>query len=228
MQKQITWDNEINIMKCLVEAANLPFVMPYLEQLREKQRTTYRHSIHVAGLAIQIGCVYGLSDMRLLDMAAGALLHDIGKLKIPDSIIHSTSFLLPEERELIQMHPLYSYDMIASCKIEHPLIVELICLMHHYKLNLTGYPSRDDFPAEIDSSRIPKEVQIVSVADMYDAMVSPRSYKEPFNGTFALQNLYTDVKRNELDLKIVSCLDRLFENSSIVFQLGINGIMRKL
>lgn len=228
MQRQVTWENEIGIMECLVEAAKLPYVDPFLERLRTHQKNTYRHSIHVAGLSVQLGSLYGLSDNRLFDLAAGALLHDIGKLRIPVSIIYSPAALTPEERDFIKLHPLYSYNMLSESEIEHPLIVDLICLMHHYKMNLSGYPNRDDFPVEIDASRVPTEAQIVSVADMFDAMVSPRPYKEPFSGIEALGNLYMDAKKKELDLKIVTCLDRLFASNSIIFQLGItsdNGYM---
>lgn len=223
MQKKITWENEIEIMDCLVEAAGLPFVDPFLEKLRTHQKNTYRHSIHVAGLAVQLGSLYGLSDKQLFDLATGALLHDIGKLRIPVSIIFSPASLLPEEMELMQMHPLHSYSMLLETGIEHPLIVDQICLMHHYKLDFSGYPLKDNFPAGIDSSRVPVEVQIVTVADIFDAMVSPRSYKEPFSGMEAVDNLYADAEKNKLDVKAVTCLDRLLQTNSIIFQLGITS-----
>lgn len=223
MQKQVTWENEISIMDCLVRAAELPYVKPFLEKLRTHQKSTYRHSIHVAGLSIQLGSLYGLSDKRLFDLAAGALLHDIGKLQIPLSIIYSPAALLPEELDFIKLHPIYSYHMLVESGIEHPLIVDMICLMHHYKLNLSGYPHKNDFPVEIDSSRVPTEAQLVAIADMFDAMVSPRPYKEPFSGTEALGNLYLDAKKKELDIKVVTCLDRLFASNSIIFQLGITS-----
>ena len=214
--------NDIQIMEMVVSGAHLPYVTPFLVKLHERSLSTYKHSIHVAALSVQLGAKLRLSEKRLLELAAGAIIHNIGKIKISESVLCKHGRLSDEDYTIIKMHPLYSYDMLVSSNVEHPYIAELICLLHHRKINGSGYPVDGDMPPSIDISRLPVEVQIVTVADMFAAMVSSRPYKEAYSGQYALQELYKDVSNDVLNYRCVSALEQLIDENDVFFQLGVD------
>ena len=110
------------------------------------------------------------------------LLHDIGKIGIPDEIINKTSELTDEEYALIQSHPVLGYEILSNMK-RFPELAQA-ARWHHENYDGTGYPDR------ISGADIPFEVRIIAVADSYDAMTSNRSYRK---------YLPQDVVRAEID-----------------------------
>ena len=190
-----------------------------LKQLEEYHKHTYLHSVHVAFIASQIAAEFGLSSHRIESVAMGALLHDIGKLDVPLSILNKEGPLTDEELQFIQQHPLRSYERAGEAGV--PMLPRLICLMHHYCINGEGYPIH--FPEGVDSSRVPTEARIVTVADMYAAIVSPRPYKDSLEDIYALGELYKDVYNGRLDIRFVRSLDSLFRSRKLL--ININAYM---
>ncbi|ETR71368.1 MAG: two-component system response regulator [Candidatus Magnetoglobus multicellularis str. Araruama] len=131
--------------------------------------STAGHQQRVAKLASDIAREMHLSDDQIEAIRIAGLLHDIGKIRIPDTILSRPGPLLPSEYELIRIHPQVGYDLVKHIPFPWP-VAEFI-LQHHEKLNGSGYPyglKRDD---------IHLESKIICVADVAEAMTSHRPYR---------------------------------------------------
>lgn len=145
-----------------------------MEALKCYDQNTYQHSVNVSILAVEFGIGMGYNFSTLRSLALGALLHDIGKRDIPESIIKKNSALTKEERDIINLHPEKGYMLLKEN--EHiSNSVKQIIYQHHENWNGTGYPRR------LKENGIYELAMIVHICDVYDALVSKRSYKEEFS-----------------------------------------------
>ena len=143
---------------------------------------TYHHSIAVASLSTLIGKWLDLPSEQLHTLTVAALLHDIGKSKIPSHIINKTGRLMPEEYELVKMHTSFGYELIRNTEglsIEHALVA----LQHHERLDGSGYPNHLKYETTLHS-------RIVAIADVFHAMLSRRPYKEASPFYQAIREVY--------------------------------------
>lgn len=132
------------------------------------QPMLYTHSRNVAVLSILLGDIYRLNLQELLDLGTGGLLHDYGKISIADSILEKPSALSDQEFYLMRGHPSQGYRELKRYGFDKN-VLEII-LMHHEKLDGSGYPS--------GVSELSTVVQIVTIADMFDAIHARRSYHD--------------------------------------------------
>ncbi|HPE35927.1 MAG TPA: HD-GYP domain-containing protein, partial [Spirochaetales bacterium] len=147
-----------------------------------------RAGLNCSILSVVIGQTLKLPGHRLSHLAAGALLHDVGMLRIPDEIIRKKGSLSPEEAQKMQAHPLLSYRIITK-ELHYPDDVGLIGLQHHERWDGGGYPRRTG------SNDIDILARIVSVADAFEAMVSQKPYRNSMIGYAAMKNLLSDNSR---------------------------------
>ncbi len=148
--------------------------------LRSFDDYTYHHSVNVAIFAVAVGKYIGLSSEELVMLAQAGLSHDLGKEKVPISILNKRGRLTDEELELIQNHPKYSYDILyENHEISAAVRQAVIC--HHENENGSGYPNR------LTSERIPPMAKILHAVDVYDALITRRPYKEPYTPADALE-----------------------------------------
>lgn len=140
-----------------------------LSQLRSVDDYTYQHSVNVGVLALIIGIDLSLDKEQLKQLGMGAILHDIGKIMIPEEIIKKPAKLTSEEFQVVKRHTEYGYDILVQTDI--PEEAALIALHHHEKFDGTGY-SRG-----LSNTKIPLFARIVAVADVYDAMSNDRVYQ---------------------------------------------------
>lgn len=135
---------------------------------------TYMHSLNVAMYAGTFGLLYGMEYERVSKLIAAALLHDIGKTRIPEDILNKPGSLSEEEFAEIKKHPQYGYDMLKDMVSISPL-VRVPILEHHENYDGSGYPR----------GLVDKETHIFSkiihICDVYDAMLSKRCYKDAIN-----------------------------------------------
>ena len=136
-----------------------------------KDKYTKGHSSRVADYSREIASRFGYSEAELTNIYIMGLLHDIGKIGIPDSVINKPGKLTDEEFEIIKTHPVLGGGILRNIKEMPELAWCARC--HHEKYDGTGYP--DGFKGE----EIPEQARIVAVADAYDAMTSYRSYRDP-------------------------------------------------
>jgi putative nucleotidyltransferase with HDIG domain len=138
--------------------------------LEARDPYTALHSERVARIAEAVGREMGLSPEQLLLLRRGAILHDIGKLRIPDSILKKEGELAPTEWELMRMHPVYGEEMVQTLETVLGQIGAVV-RWHHERWAGGGYPD------SLAGEEIPLLARIVAVADAYEAMTSDRPYR---------------------------------------------------
>lgn len=136
--------------------------------LRDKE--TEGHTKRVTVLTQKLAKSMGVSDDDLVHITRGALLHDIGKMAIPDGILLKPGELTEDERRLVQKHPVYAYEMLSPIKFLLPALAIPYC--HHEKWNGSGYPRG------LQGNDIPFAARIFTVVDVWDALVSDRPYRK--------------------------------------------------
>ncbi|MBP5162553.1 MAG: HD domain-containing protein [Spirochaetales bacterium] len=153
-----------------VEQMNIQVASALAAAIDAKDRYTNGHSARVARYARMIAERSGYSKDKQDEIYMMALLHDVGKIGIPDNVINKTAKLTDEEYALVQRHPVIGEGILSSIK-ERPDLVKG-ARWHHERYDGTGYPDG------LSGETIPEEARLIAVADAYDAMTSKRSYRD--------------------------------------------------
>jgi len=143
-----------------------------------RDRETEGHSRRVTQLTEKLAKALGMSEQEIRHIRRGALLHDMGKIGIPDSILHKPDKLSDEEWVIMRKHPQLAYDMLRSVKYLHPALE--IPLSHHEKWDGTGYPRG------LKGEEIPMAARLFAVVDVWDALTSDRPYRKAWSEDDAL------------------------------------------
>lgn len=151
-----------------------PDLMFNLVDLRSQDDYTFAHSVNVCVLALMTGITLGYDGKKLASLGVGALLHDLGKVKIPDEILNKPGRLTREEFSAIKMHTVYGYELIRDSKSLDGLHA-LMAYQHHESCDGTGYP------AGISCDKFHDFSQIISIVDKFDALTAERVYRKPFS-----------------------------------------------
>jgi len=139
--------------------------------LKEYENLTYCHSVNVAILSLLLARQLAFDEATTFILVESALLHDIGKTRVPLEIVKKPGALNRAERKLIEAHTTFGAEILMETPGLHPM-APVVALEHHRGLSEPGYPDLGDATPHIMS-------QIVSVADVYEAMTGSRSYREP-------------------------------------------------
>jgi HD-GYP domain-containing protein (c-di-GMP phosphodiesterase class II) len=151
-------------------ALRTSLICAFNQLLDLKDLNTGVHSTRLAEWALHVAGELGLDESLRSDIEVAALLHDIGKIGIPDAILHKPAKLSPEEYGLMKKHPEYGWAVLRHVpRMER---ASLMILHHHESFDGKGYP------AGLEGEEIPIGSRIVSVIDAFDAMVSSRPYRE--------------------------------------------------
>jgi HD-GYP domain-containing protein (c-di-GMP phosphodiesterase class II) len=150
--------------------------------LASKDTSTEEHTRRVAALAVEVGERLGLSAGRLRTLAIGGLLHDMGKLSVPDAILQKPGPLDDDEFAQVKLHPQRGRDLLTELGGFDEAIKRLV-LDHHERLDGHGYPRG------LDGHALDLETRILAVCDVYDALVSPRIYRPAWSEDEALAKL---------------------------------------
>ncbi|WP_425806306.1 HD-GYP domain-containing protein [Desulfitobacterium sp. Sab5] len=145
-----------------------PGISSDFKLLYTSDSVTYRHSINVAFLSFMIGKEFNYKGEKLRRLVFGALLHDIGKLNLPDKILNKPEALTLEEFKIIQSHPTLGVQRTTGLILPESVISTI--LQHHERWNGTGYPQG------LANHEISPSAQIVAVADVYEALITDRPY----------------------------------------------------
>ena len=141
----------------------------------------YTHSPHFSKLVCALGCELHLGEKQIESLKYASLLHDTGKIDIPDAILTKTTKLTSEEYDIIKKHPLKGAQILRPLQILRPVIP--IIMHHHEKYNGTGYPSH------LKGEQIPLGARIMSVADAFEAMVYGRPYRQRMDIDSAIREI---------------------------------------
>ena len=134
--------------------------------LRDKE--TEDHAQRVTEMTLQTARVYGMSEKELVHVRRGALLHDIGKMGVPDSILMKEGTLTPEEEKIMHNHPLNAFNILMPIAYLRPALDIPYC--HHEKWDGSGYPRG------LRGEQIPIGARIFALSDIWDALISDRRY----------------------------------------------------
>jgi len=146
-----------------------------------RDRFTGGHSDRVVELSLELGQGLGLSEERLYHLEWAAFLHDIGKVRVDEGILTKPGPLDASEWGEMQQHPFYSYSILMQVDALREAAEIVYC--HHERFDGMGYPR------SLRATDIPLEARIFSVADAYDAMVSPRPYRHPLTHEDAVREI---------------------------------------
>lgn len=182
----------------------------------------YTHSTNVAFLNGLMAKWLKLSPEEASLLIACGLMHDIGKVKIPNDILYAPRKLSEQEFDVMKQHPVHSYEILQASPSIHPSVA-LAALHHHEKMNGTGYPDR------LSADHIPYYARITAVSDVYDAMVSKRSYKNAYSPFEILEQL-SEGKFSDLDFSLtqvfLSNMPLELIGRSVLLSNGSIGIVR--
>lgn len=152
----------------------------YLIELKTFDNYTYVHSLNTCILSLVYGIKLSYSKPMLIDLGAGTLLHDIGKMKIPQEILNKNGKLTVAEYDLIKTHPEIGYEMVKDLKDFNERGKRII-LEHHERYDGKGYPYG------LKGDEISKFARIACISDIYDAIASDRVYRKKFSANEAYE-----------------------------------------
>ncbi len=149
-------------------------------KLKEKDELTFLHSLAVSALMITFGRSLGHEEEDVRQFGLGGLVHDLGKMALPDSILTKPGKLTSEEMALVRAHPQRGYDMVSQAA-QVPRQVLEICRYHHEKFDGSGYPDR------LAGKLIPYAGRLAAICDVYEALTTIRPYKRAFSQAEAIK-----------------------------------------
>jgi len=184
----------------------------YLSSLHTYDESTWDHSNRIAYYAIHLAKELGMSAEEREHVYMAALLHDVGKTSIPQSILNKSSCLTDEEFRLIQQHPLLGYEKL----IRHDILKEktqilMGVLHHHERWDGKGYPYR------LRGEEIPLLARILTVVDAFDAMTSNRVYKKGLSVGEALREIQRNIG-TQFDPQVAQMFIRICFSHEELFQ----------
>lgn len=219
-----TAKNHLEERKLEVEELFLRLENSYEETLRSlsaaldlRDRETQGHAARVVGYSTLLGTALGLDEKSLRELRWGALLHDVGKIAVPDRILNKRGPLTPDEWEVVRRHPDQGFRMLRHVSFLGPSLD--VVLHHHERWDGKGYPRG------LAETAIPEMARIFSVVDTYDAMTSERSYSAA-RPVEEVRNELRQVVAKQLDPEIVAsflAIDR--EHLETVRRMAIPSVL---
>lgn len=182
-----------------IESSYSEVIFALVAAVEARDRYTKGHSARVSQMAVLIGEALRLGGAELRSLGRGGLVHDVGKLAVPDAILSKPGRLTPEEYEVVK-RPVNGYDVIkrvVSLRDELPIV-----LYHHEWYDGRGYPQG------LAGERIPLAARITAVADVYDALTSERPYRPPMTEDEAVVHL-RKMAGTQFDPKVVEAFARI-------------------
>ncbi|WP_458413466.1 HD-GYP domain-containing protein [Schinkia sp. CFF1] len=192
-----------------VKKDNLELTTALANALDSRDAYTMYHSENVAKYAFEIAKKMKLSKDTCNNIHIGGLLHDIGKIGIPEHILSKPGELTDEEYKIIKTHPSVGYEIIKHIESFKETGVLDIVLYHHERYDGKGYPTG------LSGHDIPLEARIVAVADTFDAMISKRVYRNALNLDYTLEEIKKN-KGTQFDSKIVDVFLSLFDDQQFI------------
>lgn len=184
-------------LRCTYDAT----IEGWVQALDLRDKETEGHTRRVTDMTVQLARSMGVDEETIGHYRRGALLHDVGKLGIPDSILHKSGALTKTEMEIMRRHPVYAMEWLSRIEYLRPALDIPYC--HHEKWDGSGYPRG------LKGEEIPLAARLFSVVDVWDALVSERPYKPAWSHANAAEYIYTQAG-TYFDPKIVDVFLKTF------------------
>lgn len=189
--------------RVVLEAIEQGGIANWLDAVRAYDDRIYQHSVMVAGLAAAFASTLGFSAADRLRLTRAALVHDVGKAKIPISILKKPGRLEPYELSIVRTHPRLGHEMLKHAGVSDPAMLEVV-VGHHERLDGSGYPDG------LKGDQIGDFVRLVAVCDVYAALVAPRPPRPSYDIASALAELDREAAEGRLERAIVAVFARTF------------------
>ena len=190
--------------------------------IRQYDTNLFTHAVDACVFALVVGKQQGFDKSRLEHLGTGALLHDIGYLRLPRNLFRKQGVFTAQERRLMQQHPRLGIMLLSEAR-EMSQEVQRILLEHHERHDGSGYPGG------LQSLSISPLSEIVSIVDVYDAMLSSREGRPPLPPAQAIKELYKLGLQGQFDRgwseRIIQCLGIYPVGSLVEFDTGERGVV---
>ena len=173
--------------------------------IEAKDSYTEGHCERLSEYAVAVGARLGLSEEQQNALRRGGIVHDIGKISVPENILLKQGPLTPEERRIMELHPVTGARICAPLKTFKDVVP--IIRHHHEKMDGTGYPDK------LKGEEIPLTARIMSVADVYDALTTDRPYRKAETPAEALAQIRVEVNRGWWDASVVDHFEAIIASS---------------
>lgn len=178
--------------------ARNPGALLNFARLKNKDDFTYQHSVAVSVLMVALGRQMGIEGDMLKSLGMAGLLHDIGKMMIPEEVLNKPGKLTKEELELIKTHSLLGWKMLKESHEVDATVLD-VCLHHHERVDGTGYPDR------LSGESLTLFARMAAVCDVYDALVSERSNRKGIPPADAIRKM-AELQDTHLDKTVFHAL----------------------
>jgi HD-GYP domain-containing protein (c-di-GMP phosphodiesterase class II) len=182
---------------CVASVMSNPDAMMFLARLRSKGADTSQHAFNVCVFSLVIGRLLGLDSHQLENLGTCGLLHDMGKVAIPDHILNKPDVLTPQETAIMQTHTREGRDILMSGRNLYSGTVD-VAYGHHEHLDGTGYPRG------LEGTQLNTNCKIVAVVDKYDAITSQKPYRPAKDHLSAVAILNKLALANKIDPKLTT------------------------
>ncbi len=171
--------------------------------IEAKDSYTQGHVERVSNFAVRLGEHLGLADEEKDALRKGGILHDIGKIGVPDKILNKAGPLTTEERKIIRMHPTQGAKICEKLKSIRGAIP--VIRHHHERLDGTGYPDH------LSGEDIPLLARVMTIVDIYDALTTTRSYRKRLPPEVALEIMWEEAKKGWWDQDMLSEFEKMLK-----------------
>lgn len=178
----------------------------WAKALELRDQSTEGHTQRVTKLTVELSLFMGVDYDEIIHIRRGSLLHDIGKMGVPDNILHKPGKLTKKEREIMKRHPVLANDMLLQIDFLIPALDIPYC--HHEKWDGTGYPRK------LKKKNIPLPARIFAIVDVWDAMITDRPYRKGLPKDVVLEYI-KDQTGIHFDPKIVKAFVEMMESKNI-------------
>lgn len=192
-----------------------------LTRIREKDQYLLEHSLNVGVLMGLLAKSLNYENDVIRKLIAGGILHDIGKISVPDEILHKPGRLEPDEWEEMKRHVEYGYEYLKSLSGVDPIVLS-ICRQHHERLDGSGYP------ASLSGMQLDRFGRMGAICDVYDAITADRVYHKGISPSVAMKRL-VESSHKELDramvYQFIRCMSIYPVGTMVALKSGRAGIV---
>ncbi|MFW6015951.1 MAG: HD-GYP domain-containing protein, partial [bacterium] len=211
------------ILEIIDDIFNFDSIIANLIDIQSYSSYTFKHSVNVAVISILIGKLLNYNMDKLIDLGIGGLLHDIGKILLPQEILKKPGKLNYEEYKILKEHPRLGFEYIKKYESISPRARNIV-LLHHERLDGSGYPKG------ISGDEIHDFARIGAIADVYDALSSDRIYRKSWSISDIIEFLIANVN-TKFDFKFVEIFIRniaIYPNGmTVVLSDGKKAIVKE-
>jgi len=206
---------------CVQSVIRHPDALLWMAKIRDEREYTAEHCLNVCILAIAFGRQLGIDEDELHNLGMCGLLHDVGKMRVPQEIVDKPASLTPKEMRLMKAHTVHGRNLLLASSNIYTGAID-VAYSHHEKIDGTGYPRK------LPGHGISRYSRIIAIVDAYDAMTADRCYSRAKTSTEALKIIYTEKGKHfdeQLAIKFIETIGLYPAGAIVELYSGEVGIV---